>query len=67
MQTMVCTGFTMGPKVLKADQALAKSRAQAVCGALHKLAPRLQIVQSTGVTETGVGGAVRRAEVYFKG
>lgn len=67
MKTMVCTGFTMGPKVLKADQALAKSRAQAVCGALHKLAPRLQIVQSTGVTETGVGGAVRRAEVYFKG
>jgi hypothetical protein len=67
MKTMVCIGYTMGPKVLKADAALAKARSQAVCNALRALAPKLNVVQSTGVTETGVGGAVRRAEVYFKG
>ena len=67
MKTMVCIGYTMGPKVLKADAALAKARSQAVCNALRALAPKLTVVQATGVTETGVGGAVRRAEVYFKG
>ncbi len=67
MKTMVCIGYTMGPKVLKADAALAKARSQAICKALRALAPRLNVVQSTGVTETGVGGAVRRAEVYFRG
>lgn len=67
MKTMICIGYTMGPKVLKADAALAKARSQALCNALRALAPRLSVLQDTGVTETGVGGAVRRAEVYFKG
>lgn len=65
-KTMVCIGFTMGPTVLKADKVLSMNRANNVCAALHKLVPGLAIVKSTGVTETGVGGSVRRVEVTFK-
>jgi hypothetical protein len=42
------------------------NRANNVCAALHKLVPKLSIVKATGVTETGLGGAVRRVEVTFK-
>jgi outer membrane protein OmpA-like peptidoglycan-associated protein len=65
-KTMVCIGYTMGPTVLKADKILSMNRANNVCAALHKLVPSLAIVKSTGVTETGVGGSVRRVEVTFK-
>lgn len=65
-KTMVCTGFTMGPTVLRSDRALALARATSVCNALRRLAPALLVERATGVTETGVGGKVRRVEVFFK-
>jgi hypothetical protein len=64
--TIVCIGYTMGPSVLPTDRALALSRAKNVCNALRRLAPTLNVIESTGVTETGMGGKVRRVEVTFR-
>lgn len=64
--TIVCVGYTMGPTVLRSDKALAMARAKNVCAALHNLAPSLNVVEATGVTETGLGGKVRRVEVTFR-
>lgn len=64
--TIVCVGYTMGPTVLPSDTALAKARATNVCSALNRLRPNLRIIKSTGVTEIGIGGKVRRVEVSFR-
>lgn len=60
-----CSGFTMGPTVLKADAVLSKARAVAVCGLIKQLRPRLTIVRAVGKQETKIGGAIRRVEVLF--
>ena len=64
-KTVECTGYTMGPTVLKSDTKLAMLRAKRVCDALSKVAPYLKVTRSTSVTELGVGGKVRRVEVEF--
>lgn len=60
-----CSGFTMGPTVLKVDAALSKARAAAVCGLIKQLRPRLTVVRAVGKQETKLGGVVRRVEVLF--
>lgn len=60
-----CSGFTMGPTVLRVDAALSKARAVAVCGLIKQLRPRLTVVRATGKQETNLGGVVRRVEVLF--
>ena len=60
-----CSGFTMGPTVLKRDAALSKARAVAVCGLIKELRPRLTVVKATGKQETKLGGVIRRVEVLF--
>lgn len=60
-----CSGFTMGPTVLRRDAALSKARAVAVCGLIKELRPRLIVVKATGKQETKLGGVIRRVEVLF--
>jgi hypothetical protein len=60
-----CSGFTMGPTVLRVDAALSKARANAVCGLIKQLRPRLTVVRAAGKQETKLGGEVRRVEVLF--
>lgn len=60
-----CSGFTMGPTVLRVDAALSKARAVAVCGLIKQLRPRLTVVRAVGKQETKLGGVVRRVEVLF--
>lgn len=60
-----CSGFTMGPTVLRRDAALSRARAVAVCGLIKELRPRLTVVKATGKQETKLGGVVRRVEVLF--
>ncbi len=60
-----CSGFTMGPTVLKRDAALSKARAFAVCGLIKELRPRLTVVKAIGKQETKLGGVIRRVEVLF--
>ena len=45
-----CVGYTMGPTILKGDQALAKQRAQNVCNYLAKASPLVNSVASKSVT-----------------
>lgn len=60
-----CTGFTMGPTVLKRDAALSRARALAVCALIKDLRPRLVVVKAVGKQETKLGGVIRRVEVLF--
>ena len=60
-----CSGFTMGPTVLRVDAALSRARATAVCSLIKQLRPRLTVVRAVGKQETKLGGAVRRVEVLF--
>jgi hypothetical protein len=60
-----CSGFTMGPTVLRRDAALSKARAVAVCGLIKELRPRLVVVKMSGKQETKLGGVIRRVEVLF--
>jgi hypothetical protein len=65
-KSVVCQGFTMGPTVLATDRRLALARANAVCAAIKKAHPNLITLRTTGTTETGVGGKVRRVEVTLR-
>jgi hypothetical protein len=65
-RVVICKGFTMGPTVLAVDRRLALARAQAICSALKRLNPALETLQTTGVTETSLGGKVRRVEVSLQ-
>ena len=60
-----CSGFTMGPTVLRRDAALSKARAVAVCGLIKEFRPRLVVVKMSGKQETKLGGVIRRVEVLF--
>jgi hypothetical protein len=60
-----CSGFTMGPTVLRRDAALSKARAVAVCGLIKELRPRITVVKAIGKQETKLGGVIRRVEVLF--
>jgi hypothetical protein len=61
-----CTGFTMGPSVLRVDAKLSRDRAQAVCRLIKQLRPRLTVISATGRQELRLGGEVRRVEVLFR-
>lgn len=63
--TIQCTGFTMGPSVLRVDAKLSRDRAQAVCRLIKQLRPRLTVISATGRQELRLGGEVRRVEVLF--
>lgn len=60
-----CTGFTMGPSVLRVDAKLSRDRAVAVCGLIKQLRPRLQVISVQGKQELRLGGEIRRVEVQF--
>jgi hypothetical protein len=64
--TIQCTGFTMGPSVLRVDAKLSRDRAQAVCRLIKQLRPRLTVISATGRQELRLGGEVRRVEVLFR-
>jgi hypothetical protein len=64
--TIQCTGFTMGPTVLRVDAKLSRDRAQAVCRLIKQLRPRLTVISATGRQELRLGGEVRRVEVLFR-
>ncbi len=64
--TIQCTGFTMGPSVLRVDAKLSLDRAQAVCRLIKQLRPRLTVISATGRQELRLGGEVRRVEVLFQ-
>lgn len=65
-KSVVCQGFTMGPTVLATDRRLALARANAVCAAIKKASPNLSTLKTTGTTEIGIGGKVRRVEVTLR-
>lgn len=58
-----CVGYTMGPTRLATDKALAIARAEATCQALKRLAKTNAVSLTKAVTETRLGGAVRRVEI----
>ena len=64
--TIKCTGFTMGPTVLRVDAKLSRDRAVAVCRLIKQLRPKLTVISATGKQELRLGGAIRRVEVQFK-
>ncbi len=64
--TIQCTGFTMGPSVLRVDAKLSLDRAKAVCRLIKQLRPRLTVISATGRQELRLGGEIRRVEVLFK-
>lgn len=60
-----CTGFTMGPTVLRVDAKLSMDRAVNVCNLIKKLRPRLEVISMQGKQELRLGGEIRRVEVRF--
>jgi uncharacterized repeat protein (TIGR02543 family) len=58
-----CVGYTMGPTILKGDQALARNRAKNVCSYLAKVNPAVAKLSSKSVTTKYNSGAYRRALV----
>lgn len=61
-----CVGYTMGPKVLKSDLALARQRAQNTCNYLQMLAPEASISRVAGATSRQLGDGIRRVEVLIR-
>jgi hypothetical protein len=60
-----CTGFTMGPTVLRVDAKLSRDRAANVCRLIKQLRPKLNVISTKGQQELGLGGEIRRVEVRF--
>lgn len=65
-RTVTCTGFTMGPTVLKSDIALAKLRAANACSAIKTIWPKILVSKTSGRTELRTGSATRRVEIEFQ-
>lgn len=64
--TIECTGFTMGPTVLRVDAKLSSDRATNVCRLIKQLRPKLTVISVKGQQELRLGGEIRRVEVLFK-
>jgi hypothetical protein len=64
--TIECTGFTMGPTVLRVDAKLSSDRAANVCRLIKQLRPKLTVIATKGQQELRLGGEIRRVEVLFK-
>jgi uncharacterized repeat protein (TIGR02543 family) len=64
--TIECTGFTMGPTVLRVDAKLSSDRAANVCRLIKQLRPKLTVISTQGRQELRLGGEIRRVEVLFK-
>ena len=64
--TIECTGFTMGPTVLRVDAKLSSDRATNVCRLIKQLRPKLNVISVKGQQELRLGGEIRRVEVLFK-
>lgn len=62
---ITCTGYTMGPTVLKADQSLANRRAVAACSYLLEKAPAGIKIKVWGKTTKERSEAFRRVAVTF--
>lgn len=60
-----CTGFTMGPSVLRVDAKLSLDRATNVCNLIKQLRPKLNVISFQGKQELRLGGEIRRVEVRF--
>lgn len=60
-----CTGFTMGPSVLRVDAKLSLDRATNVCNLIKQLRPKLNVISAQGKQELRLGGEIRRVEVRF--
>ena len=60
-----CTGFTMGPTVLRVDAKLSLDRATNVCKLIKQLRPKLNVIAVQGKQELRLGGEIRRVEVRF--
>ena len=58
-----CVGYTMGPTILRVDQALARKRAQNVCAYLAKANPAAAKLSSKSVTTKFNSGLYRRTLV----
>lgn len=65
-KTIECTGFTMGPTVLRVDAKLSSDRAANVCRLIKQLRPKLTVISAQGRQELRLGGEIRRVEVLFK-
>lgn len=65
-RSVTCKGFTMGPTVLSSDRRLALARAKAICAAITRVNSTLIDRETMGITETGIGGKVRRVEVTLR-
>jgi hypothetical protein len=63
--TIQCTGFTMGPTVLRVDAKLSSDRAANVCRLIKQLRPKLNVISTQGQQELRLGGEIRRVEVRF--
>ena len=63
--TIQCTGFTMGPTVLRVDAKLSSDRAKNVCRLIKQLRPKLNVISTKGQQELRLGGEIRRVEVRF--
>lgn len=63
--TIQCTGFTMGPTVLRVDAKLSRDRAANVCRLIKQLRPKLNVISTKGQQELRLGGEIRRVEVRF--
>lgn len=62
-KSLTCSGYTMGPTVLAVDGALAKARAQVVCGYLKELLANVPVTEIRSGQDPRVGNLVRRVEV----
>ncbi len=63
IENVSCVGYTMGPTILRGDQALARNRARNVCSYLAKVNPAVAKLSSKSVTTKYNSGAYRRALV----
>ncbi len=63
IEKVSCVGYTMGPTILRGDQALARNRAKNVCSYLAKVNPAVAKLSSKSVTTKYNSGAYRRALV----
>ena len=59
------TGFTMGPKVLKVDQALANNRALATYNYIKSIRPSIKLHKTSGKPTTDPGAPIRRVEIVL--
>ena len=63
---VTCTGYTMGPRVLKSDKALAANRAKVVCAYLAAKNPSIRGYKLKSVNTTSLSAFARRTVITVK-